>query len=272
MTPTRMILRNDLDQWLRRFYQADDFEDYCHNGLQVEGRREIRRVVLGVSLNGQLLEAAVSHKADAIIVHHGFFGRDLFRLTGVRQRWVATLLKHGISLFGIHLPMDAHPLLGHNALMTEWMGGSSPEPLGPGFLSENVEGASLDQLLDRLSEHFLGLDAEYIAAAGHDERGFRLEQRHGFQVLANGPDVPLRLAVVSGGSADLYESAVSLGADAFFCGEIKEPTPALSRETRTHFINLGHYRSETPGIQALRDKLIATLQLDAQFVDVPNPV
>lgn len=272
MTPTRMILRDDLDQWLRRFYQTDDFEDYCHNGLQVEGRREIRRIVLSVSLNGLLLEAAVGHKADAIIVHHGFFGRDLFRLTGVRLRWVATLLKNGISLFGIHLPMDAHPLAGHNALMTDWMGGSSPEPLGPGFLSENAARASLDQLLDRLSKHLPGQQVENTAVAGHDERGFRLEKRHGFLVLANGPDVPLRLAVVSGGSADLYESAVSRGADAFFCGEIKEPTPALSRETRTHFINLGHYRSETPGIRALQGKLIAELQLDAQFVDIPNPV
>ncbi|HDP94395.1 MAG TPA: Nif3-like dinuclear metal center hexameric protein [Candidatus Aminicenantes bacterium] len=272
MTPTRMMHRDDLDQWLRRFYQTDDFKDYCHNGLQVEGRREIRRVVLGVSLNGLLLKAAVNYMADAVIVHHGFFGRDLFRLTGIRQRWVATLLKHEISLFGIHLPMDAHPVLGHNALITGWMGGNSPEPLGPGFLSDNATAAPLDELLRRLAKHLPGREGESRAVPGHDEQGFRLEWRHGFQVLANGPEMPRRLAVVSGGSADLYESAVSRGVDAFFCGEIKEPIPALSRETRTHFINLGHYRSELPGIRALRDELASRLNLHARFVDVPNPI
>jgi len=267
-----MLHRDELDRWLREFYRADEFEDYCWNGLQVAGKNEVRRVILGVSLNGLLLDAAIAAKADAIIVHHGFFGREFFRLAGVRRSWVATLLRLDISLYGIHLPMDAHPEFGHNALLMKWLGGSSPEPLGPGILADNSAGTSLDELLERLERRLPGMGTGPATTHAPEAGEFRLEWRRGFQVLANGPEIPKRLGVISGGSAGMYESALSLGVDAFFCGEIKEHIPALSRETQTHFINLGHYRSELPGIRALRDELESRLGLTARFVNIPNPV
>lgn len=269
---TNPISRDELRLWLDQLYGFEAFEDYCHNGLQVEGRCEIRSLVLGVSLNGALIQAAINRKADAIVVHHGFFGRDFFRLTGVRHRWVSALIGHEISLFGIHLPMDAHPLLGHNARLMAWLGAGELEPLGPGFMADNEAKADLYTLLSRLETQLPAMERQPDFAPGRNGKGFSLETRHGFQVLANGPQIPRRLAVVSGASADLYETAVSRGADAFFTGEIKEHIPALSMETRTHFIHLGHYRSEIPGILALRDELISRFGLAAYFVDIPNPV
>jgi len=267
-----LLSRDELSNWLREFYRVDEFDDYCHNGLQVEGCEKIRKVVLGVSINGLLLQAAVESGADALLVHHGFFGREFFRLTGIRRKWAAVLIKNNISLFGVHLPMDAHPVAGHNALIMQWMNAGPLESLGPGFMARNRDGLSLDELLARLESKLPVSWTPQMGATPSAGDAFNLEWRRSFQVLANGPDIPRVLAVVSGGSSGMYESAVALGVDAFFSGEIKEPVPALSRETGTHFINLGHYRSEIPGILALRDELKSKFGLDARFVDVPNPV
>lgn len=266
-----LLSRDELDKWLRDFFRVDTFEDYCHNGLQVEGAAEIRKVILGVSLNGLLLRAAIEAGADAVVVHHGFFGKEFFRLTGIRRKWAAILIQHNISLFGVHLPMDAHPVAGHNARLLKWMGAGSPEPLGPGFIAENTAGLGLDGLLERLERHLPNPGTPPPPTRHPGAETFNMEWRRGFQVLANGPEIPRVLAVISGGSSGMYETAVSRGVEAFFCGEIKEPVPAISRETATHFINLGHYRSEIPGILALRDELTSRFGLDARFADIPNP-
>ena len=266
---TKSVLdRDQLDGFLREFYRVEEFDDYCYNGLQVEGRDSIHTVVIGVSLNRELLATAVEHGADAVIVHHGFFGRDFFRVTGVRKRYISTLLSEGISLFGIHLPMDAHPELGHNACILKWLEGEDPEPLGPGFLAENKAGLSLEQMLIRLNDHLPRPEGVPNMGGSAENRGFRVAERYGFQILENGPLIPRRIAVVSGGSASLYEAAVSRGAEAFFCGEIKEQTPEFSKQTGTHFVHLGHYRSELPGVWALREALERRFDLNAIFVDV----
>ena len=264
--------REQLNDFLREFYRVEEFDDYCYNGLQVEGREPVHRVVLGVSLNRELLDAAIEQKADALIVHHGFFGREFFRVTGVRKRYVSTLLSEGISLFGIHLPMDAHPEVGHNACILKWLAGDEPEPLGPGFLAGNSAGLNLEQMLIRLNDRLPRLEGMPNIRGSSENRGFRISERYGFQILENGPSVPRRIAVVSGGSASLYETAVSRGAEAFFCGEIKEQIPEFSKETGTHFVHLGHYRSELPGVWALRDLLERRFDLKAVFVDVFNPL
>ena len=142
------MLRTELEQFLEDTFQYGNFEDYCKNGLQVEGKESIRKIVFGVSLNLPLLEKATTFHTDAIIVHHGFFGKDFFRLKGVMKNKIKLLLHHDISLFGIHLPLDAHREYGNNAQLFSYIGGEIIEPYDVGFIGENREQHSLSQLLD----------------------------------------------------------------------------------------------------------------------------
>lgn len=271
-----MVKRDVLEQYLADVYQFDQFDDYCRNGIQVEGREEIQNAVFGVSFNRPLLEAAIERDADAIIVHHGFFGRDHFVLKAHRKEAVRRLLLHNINLIGIHLPMDAHPRMGHNALLLEALEAEILGPLFVGFFGHNSAGLTVDQMLDRFEELLHpereGEEGRKIPAEGLMNEEFSYFERYGFGVLKNGPDIPQKIAVVSGGGASDYEKAIFSGADTFICGEMKEHVPALSLESGTNFINLGHYYSETPGIRKLMEQLEREFKINAEYVEIGNVI
>ncbi|MCK5056106.1 MAG: Nif3-like dinuclear metal center hexameric protein [Candidatus Aminicenantes bacterium] len=264
-----MVLRDELNSYLAELYRFENFEDYCENGLQVEGKEQIEKIVFAVSFNLHLVEKAIEQKADAIIVHHGIFGKGLFVLTGHKKKKIKMLLEHEISLFGIHLPMDAHPRLGHNALLLAALGAASIEPFGIGFTGENVKKYSLNRILEIFHEqlHDRNFEEKEI------KNGiFSFFKRKGFAVLNNGPEIPGRIALISGAASDLYEKAVENGADTFICGDIKEHIPALSYETGTNFINLGHYYSEKPGVLELMKHIRENFAVETEYVEIPNPV
>ncbi len=264
-----MVLRDELNLFLARLYAFESFEDFCENGLQVEGKEQIEKIVLGVSFNLHLLNKAVEAKADAVIVHHGIFDRGFFVLKGRRKKIVKLLLDHDISLFGIHLPMDAHPELGHSAQLLSYIKAGSVEPFELGFIGQNVKGYTLDRLLDIFHETLHPRDVkDKLLEAPH----FSLSEEMGFTVLRNGPDIPQKIVVITGGSSAYYEKAIELGVDTFICGEIKEKIPALSFETNTNFINLGHYYSEKPGMLALQKRLREEFTLETEFIEIPNPI
>lgn len=266
-----MIDRERLAEFLRDMYQYAGRQDYCENGLQVEGKREIRRLALGVSFNMPLLERAIAGGADAIIVHHGFFGQNFFTVKGEVKEKIRLLLKHDISLFGVHLPMDAHGELGHNALLMKALGAREWQALEVGYVGLNAEGHDLETILEILHKRLHEADA-LILPTLERENVFSFRVKYGFQVLANGPGVPVRLGVITGGGSGYYEKALNQGADTFICGDIREHTPAYSLETRSNFINLGHYYSEKPGLLALRDVLAQTLAVETFYCEVPHPV
>lgn len=271
-----MVNRDVLEQYLADLYQFDKFEDYAHNGIQVEGREQIENVVFGVSFNRPLLDAAIEREADAIIVHHGFFGRDHFVLKAHRKEAVRMLLLHNINLIGIHLPMDAHPELGHNALLLEALKAEMSQPLNVGFLGLNSAGLSVEQILDRYDEMLHpereGEEGRKSMPHGLMNDDFSYFQRYGFSVLKNGPDIPHKIAVISGGGASDYEQAIFMGVDTFICGEMKEHIPALSLESETNFINLGHYYSETPGIRKLLQRLQGEFKINGEYVEIANVI
>jgi dinuclear metal center YbgI/SA1388 family protein len=268
-----MIQRDDLNRFLAELYHYEYFEDFCENGLQVEGKEKIEKILLGVSFNLPFLQAALSRgeKPDALIVHHGIFQQGVFKLKGPLKQKIKTLLEHEISLFGIHLPMDAHPEMGHNALLISSIGAANIEPLEVGFRGENVQRHTLDRILEIFHEQLHPPD---FTSDGQENENhiFSLSSRCGFTVLRNGPAVPRKLAVITGGSSAYYEKAIEKGVDTFFGGEIKEKIPALSLETHTNYVNLGHYFSEKPGVLALMKKIEDTFDVQTGYIEIPNPV
>jgi dinuclear metal center YbgI/SA1388 family protein len=246
--------REDLVEYLDRLLEPGKFRDYCPNGLQVEGRPEVRRVIAGVTASQALLDAAVACGADAILVHHGYFwkGED-GRVTGLRKRRLATLLAHDINLFAYHLPLDAHPLLGNNAQLASRLGCSSEGRFG-----------EQDMV-------WFGRLAEASTAAGLVEN---VAQALGRQPLVIAGDArPIRrLAWCSGGAQGYFEEAIALGVDAYVSGEISEQTVHLARESGVAYLACGHHATERYGVQALAAHLTENCGLDCRFVDIDNPV
>ena len=246
----REELRNRLDGLL----EAGKFRDYCPNGLQVEGRAQVRKLVCGVTASQALVDEAVARGADALLVHHGWFwkGED-GRVTGIRRRRLATLLAHDISLFAYHLPLDAHPELGNNAQLAARLGWQLTGRFG-------------DQDICCLGQPGTVVDAATLAEA--------LAASLGRQPLLVGDAArPIRrLAWCSGGAQGWFEQAIAAGADCYVSGEISEQTVHLARESGVPFIAAGHHATERYGVEALGRYLQAEFDLDCSFVDVDNPV
>ncbi len=232
------------------------FRDVGPNGLQVEGRREISKIVSGVTASLALIEAAVAARADAIFVHHGLFWRAQDAcVTGWLKRRLALLLAHDINLFAYHLPLDAHPELGNNAQLGMRLGLRATARFGDqdlGLLGEPVDG------LPRAS-------AEAFAAS--------VENRLNRPVtLVNTAQRAIKtIAWCSGGAQGYFEAAIAAGADLFLTGEISEPQAHYARECGVAFLACGHHASERYGAPAVVAHVAAQLGLAHEFIDIDNP-
>jgi dinuclear metal center YbgI/SA1388 family protein len=246
--------RDELGAWLDGLLEPARFRDYCPNGLQVEGRAEVRRVVCGVTASQALIEAAIARAADAILVHHGWFwkGED-GRITGFRKRRLQTLLAHDISLFAYHLPLDAHPELGNNAQLAVRFGWSVER---------------------RFGEHELGCLAVLTAPTFAGDIARQAESVLGrAPLLLGAADRPVRrVAWCSGGAQDWFEGAIAAGADLFLSGEASEQTTHLARETGVPYLAAGHHATERYGVMALGAHLAERTGLACEFVEIENPV
>jgi dinuclear metal center YbgI/SA1388 family protein len=236
--------------------QPAGFKDYGPNGLQVEGKRDIRKVVSGVTASLALIDAAIEAEADAVFVHHGLFWRGQDgRVTGWMKQRLSRLLAHDINLFAYHLPLDAHPTLGNNAQLAQHLGirwaGDEPERFGEQSLG------------------FLGRRAE----ASPSTFAAWVEQRLGREVTLVSPhDQPIeRIALCSGGAQGYFESAIAAGADLFLTGEISEPQAHYARECGVAYIACGHHASERYGAPAVAAHVAAGLGIAHAFIDIPNP-
>ncbi len=243
--------RMDLATYLDGLLEAGRFRDYCPNGLQVEGRPVVRRLVCGVTASQALLRAALAAEADAVLVHHGYFWRgEDGRITGIRRARLKTLLEHDISLFAYHLPLDAHAELGNNAQLARLMGWS-------------VEGRFADQEVG-----FLG-GTTGTAGALVDKLALKLGR---LPLLVGDAARPVnRIAWCSGGAQDYFEQAIAAGADVYISGEISEQTTHLARESGVPYIAAGHHATERYGVQAVGAHLAERFGLDCRYVELDNP-
>ena len=245
--------RDQLRDHLEQVLNVSRFRDYCPNGLQVEGREHVNSIIFGVTASQGLVDAAIEHHADAIVVHHGWFWKsEDGRVTGHRKRRLAALLAHDISLYAYHLPLDAHPELGNNAQLAKRLGWT-------------VNGRFAEQEIG-----FLG----FCAAATAGELAATLTAALGREAfIAGDPGRKLkRIAWCSGGAQDYYEPALAAGADCYVSGEISEHNVHVARETGVPYIAAGHHATERYGVQALAAYLGETFGIDCRYVDIDNPV
>lgn len=248
-----MALRNEIVAHLDQLLDAGRFRDYGPNGLQVEGRDEVAKIVSGVTASLALIEAAIAAEADAILVHHGLFwkGHD-GRVTGWLKTRLERLLGSRTSLIAYHLPLDAHAELGNNAQF----------------------GARLKLVADaRFGDQDLGFIGSPPQALTTAALAALLQFRLGRAPLTvEGDGRPLRrVAWCTGGAQGMFEAAIAAGADVFITGEISEPQAHYARETGVAFFACGHHASERFGVQALGAHLATQFGLTHEFVEIENP-
>ncbi|HMV00175.1 MAG TPA: Nif3-like dinuclear metal center hexameric protein [Rhodocyclaceae bacterium] len=246
--------RDELVGYLDQLLECGRFRDYCPNGLQVEGRPEIRCIVAGVTASQALLDEAVARGADAVLVHHGYFWRgEDGRVTGIRRRRLATLLAADLNLLAYHLPLDAHPEFGNNAQLARRAGWLPEGRFGEqdlGWVGRPAEPCSAGEMAARLRAA-VAREPMLIGDAG---------RRVG------------RVAWCTGAAQGFFESAIALGADLFVSGEISEPTVHLARESGVPYLACGHHASERYGVQALGEHLQDAFGIECSFVEIENPV
>lgn len=250
---------SEFSAWLNELLTPQFFSDYCNNGLCVEASDQVTKVVTGVDFRDRLIDAAIEEGADCIIVHHpnGFWKGEDRILTGKFGERMRRLMKHGISLYGFHLPLDGHRGIGNNALIAKAMGLNVVQ----GFMQEGEGTVGVIGEWDSPATQVEFLESANIA--------FPLGVQN---KLFYGSDRIKRVAICSGSGASGMDEALALGCDAFVTGEIKEAVPILVEEAKFNLISAGHYRTEVFGVRALAQKITENLQISAKFVDLDNPV
>jgi dinuclear metal center YbgI/SA1388 family protein len=251
-----MVSLQDLERWCDSTLSVSAFKDYAPNGLQVEGNPQVSKIVTGVTASLSLIEAAISEKADAILVHHGYFWKNENPcLTGMKAQRIRRLLKENISLLAYHLPLDAHPTLGNNVAFAELMGFKISSGLDPD--EKNPIG-------------FIGQSTPMTASAMADLLTSKLgcTPRH----LAGGPQTIVKVAWCTGGAQDFIQQAAKMGCDAYFSGEVSERTFHEAAELGIHYFGCGHHATERGGIMRLGQAVAAQFGIPVQFIDIENPV
>ena len=248
------MLLYELRDYIASLLDVSRFRDYCPNGVQVEGRAEVRRIASGVTASQRLLEAASAWGADAILVHHGYFWRNEdAAITGIKKQRIAHLLQHDISLLAYHLPLDAHIELGNNAQLGQRLGFVQQGRFGEQGIAcygELASGQTLSQLSKTISDT-LQREPQVI---GQSDRAIR------------------RIAWCTGAAQGYFEEAVALGVDAFLTGEISEQNVHVAHETGVAFLAAGHHATERYGVQALGAHLATQFGIEHHFFDMDNPV
>ena len=251
-----MVQTQELTKYLDELLNVDAFRDYAPNGLQVEGRASIGKLVCGVTASRALIEAAIEAQADAILVHHGYFwkGEDP-RLIGMKGERIRRLMQADMNLLAYHLPLDGHAELGNNAQLASKLG----FVVSGRFIDDADSGIGMH---GRLSNTMSGDDlAKHIA---------KVLEREPLYVAGN--DRPINsIAWCSGGAQGYIEQAVALGVDAYLTGEVSEQTVHVARECGIHFFAAGHHATERYGVQALGAHLAKKFKLECQFIDIENP-
>ena len=248
----------DIVAYADRYLAVSQIRDYCPNGLQVEGKEDVRVLVSGVTACESLIRAAIAREADALLVHHGYFWRNESpRIVGMKRRRLALLLEHRINLLAYHLPLDIHSVVGNNAYLRELLGIKQEGTL-TGTLTDGALGG-------------IGRFAGEMTPAGLSAL---LEEKLGRkpQHISGGKKAIRVVAWCSGAAQQMIETADQLGADAYISGEISEQTFHFATENRLDYYAIGHHASERGGPLSLGNRIAEKFSLRHEFIDIPNPV
>lgn len=248
------VTRSELENYIGQLLDIARFRDYSPNGLQIEGKDRIHRIVTGVTASEALIDAAIAQQADALLVHHGYFWKSedaCIRRT--KKTRIAKLLAHDLNLFAYHLPLDAHPELGNNAQLAKQLGLTPTGRFGDqdlGWLGELAEPLPLAELCHRVETAM----ARRPLVIGDPARRVQ------------------RIAWCSGGAQGFFHEAATLDVDCFLTGEASEFVTHLALESGVGFIAAGHHATERQGIAALGEHLSQTYGIEHVHIDLPNPV
>ena len=259
-----VISRDDLSEYLFDYLGVAKIKDYCPNGLQVEGKPQIKKIITGVTASLALIERAIEEKADAILVHHGWFWKnDDARVVGQLHDRLKLLMSYDMNLFAYHLPLDIHPQLGNNAQLAKMMGWAVTK-------SSNKSSIASSGVMDGLI--WQGKPAASQKTLGQLARS--LAGRLGRDPLVVGDlNKPMkRIAWCTGGAQNYIKEAYLMKVDAYISGEISESTFHAANELGVAYIAAGHHATERYGIQALGQHLEKTFRIKHRFIDLPNPV
>jgi dinuclear metal center YbgI/SA1388 family protein len=250
--------RDQIVSFISELLHVDAFSDYGPNGLQVPGRREVRTVATAVSAHLESIEAAIAAGADLLLTHHGLFWdfhpRSLSPAMALRLK---TALTADLSVAGYHLPLDAHPEIGNNALLCRELG-FEPKAGAIGMVKGRMIGA--------IGRHEAGMKVGDLVEQVRSQLGREP------LVFPEGPELISTIGIVSGAAASEIHSAVALGLDAFLTGEPSEHVMADSKEGKINFLAAGHYATETCGIKRLGELVAGQFEIDHIFMDMPNPI
>ncbi|MHB2154516.1 Nif3-like dinuclear metal center hexameric protein [Calditrichota bacterium GD2] len=248
--------REKLLTYLNRFLKCDEFNDISPNGLQVEGKKEIKKIVSGVSACVELFEKALDLNADTVLVHHGIiwnFERPVYR--GSYKKRVKLLLENDLNLLAYHLPLDAHEIVGNNIQIAKQLELLDIQPFG------DYKGAAIG---------FSG-EIEPISRKKFFNRIKTLINENAL-IFPYGPEKIRSVGIISGAAQKEIQQAVLKGLDVFITGEVSEHIMHYAREEGIHFVAAGHYATERYGIIAISRHLKSKFNIEVEFVDIPNPV
>ncbi len=251
-----MASLKELTEYINGFLHIDRFKDYCPNGLQVEGRQEVNSVVTGVTASQALIDKACDKKADAILVHHGYFWRNEdARIIGMKRKRIAVLLDQDISLLAYHLPLDAHPEVGNNAQLANKL-----EIQVEGELRNNPH--SVCGMMGRLQNP--------MPAEAFKQKIDAVLNRESVHIHAGASNITT-IGWCTGAGQNFIDVAADANLDAYISGEISEATTHIAREANIHYFAAGHHATERYGVQALAEHLAKHFGIDHEFIDVDNP-
>ncbi len=248
----------ELEKILNDKLSPNLIKDYAPNGLQVEGKSEIKRIITGVTASQALIEQAIEKNADALLVHHGYFWKgEPQPIRGMKGKRIRSLIKHDLNMYGYHLPLDIHPELGNNAELAR-------------LLDIDVLGG-LEGHAQSIAMH--GRLKTPVTSSELAERISRTLSRTPLHIAPDNADKLIEtIGWCTGGGQDFIEMAVQQGLDAFISGEISERTTYTAREMDIHYYAAGHHATERYGIKALGEWLTKEYGLDVEFIDIDNPV
>ena len=252
-----MAQLKEIIQWCDETLNTHEFKDYAPNGLQIEGRSDVQKILCAVTASQEAIEAAIAQNADILLVHHGYFWKgEPYPITGMRGKRIKSLIQHDISLVGYHLPLDSHPTLGNNAAIAECLALENLQALDPserhpigniGFLKQALSATEFrDYLTARLGFNTIHLPAEKNQI-----------QKVGF---------------CTGAAQDFIGKAAEQGCDAFISGEVSERTYYEAKELGVHYYACGHHATERYGVQRLAKAISEQFNIEYSYFELNNPI
>ncbi|TCB45224.1 Nif3-like dinuclear metal center hexameric protein [Acinetobacter terrestris] len=252
-----MAKLNEIIQWCNQTLKSHEFKDYAPNGLQIEGKPDVNKILCAVTASQDAIEAAIEQGADLLLVHHGYFWKgEPYPITGMRGKRIKSLIQHDISLVGYHLPLDSHPTLGNNAAIADILALESIEALDPG---------------ERNPIGNIGYLKQPVSA---EEFKLYVSQRLDFNAIHLPADKTSiqKIGFCTGGAQDYIGKAAEQNCDAYISGEVSERTYYEAKELNVHYYACGHHATERYGVQRLAKAISEQFDIEYSYFELNNPI